>query len=379
MARSLVLLGSTGSIGRQTLDVVRSSGGRIRVSGLATGMNEHLLSRQAAEFRPQAVALSERVPSEHLFPGMDRLRGPGGLSEMVSRPDVDLVVVGTSGAAGLVPTLAALRAGKLVALANKETLIMAGPIISAQLAQGGRLVPIDSEHSAIWQCLQGEPYRAMERLTITASGGALRNLSTGELEGVTPEQALRHPTWSMGPKITIDSANLMNKGLEVMEATWLFDLPLERVDVVLHPQSIVHSLVTFEDGSVKAQLGLPDMRLPIQYALSHPERWPSDLPRLDLAACGSLTFASVDLARYPALALALEVGKEGGTYPAVLSAADEIAVEAFLEHRIGFTEIPELIRSVLDQHASCQAPELEDILGADRWARVTAAGLIGAR
>jgi 1-deoxy-D-xylulose-5-phosphate reductoisomerase len=298
---------------------------------------------------------------------------------MVSRPEVDLVVVGSSGAAGLQPTLAALRAGKLVALANKETLIMAGPLIRAQLETGGELVPIDSEHSAIWQCLQGEPERSVERLTITASGGALRNLPVAALAAVTPQQALRHPTWSMGPKITIDSANLMNKGLEVLEAQWLFDLPIERVEVVLHPQSIVHSLVTFEDSSVKAQLGLPDMRLPIQYALSHPERWPSELPRLDLAATGSLTFGPIDLARYPALALALEAGRKGGTYPAVLSAADEVAVDAFLRHRVRFTDIPAIVQGVLDQHDPCGNPELDDILGSDRWARMIAAGLIGAR
>jgi 1-deoxy-D-xylulose-5-phosphate reductoisomerase len=376
MARKLAVLGSTGSIGRQTLDVVRASAGRVRVTGLATGANEVLLAEQAAEFHPRVVVLAGRVPSAELFPDSDRLTGPTGLADMVTRPDVDLVVVGSSGAAGLVPTLAALRAGKLVALANKETLVMAGPLIRAQLRESGELVPIDSEHSAIWQCLQGEPERAVEKLIITASGGALRSLAVSELAAVTPDQALRHPTWSMGRKITIDSANLMNKGLEVLEAQWLFDLGLDHIDVILHPQSIVHSLVTFADGSVKAQLGLPDMRLPIQYALSHPERWPSALPRLDLAE-SRLTFAPVDWARYPALSLALEAGRNGGTYPAVLSAADEIAVEAFLDHRIRFTDIPAIVGAVLDRHNSCEVPELDDILGADGWARVTAAGLIG--
>jgi 1-deoxy-D-xylulose-5-phosphate reductoisomerase len=377
MARNLVILGSTGSIGRQTLDVVRASSDSVRVFGLAAGGNETLLADQSAEFGPAMVALANRTPAPARFPGVARLQGSDGMAEMVSHPEVDLVVVGSSGAAGLVPTLAALRAGKLVALANKETLIAAGPLIREQLRRGGKLVPIDSEHSAIWQCLQGEPYAAVERLTITASGGALRNLPVEALRDVTPEQALRHPTWSMGPKITVDSANLTNKGLEVLEARWIFDLPLDRIDVILHPQSIVHSLVTFTDSSVKAQLGLPDMRLPIQYALSHPERWPAALRRLDLASIGSLTFAAIDLGRYPMLALALEAGRQGGTYPAVLSAADEIAVAAFLERRIRFTDIPEVVQGVLDTHTCCEIKELDDILGADGWARMTAAGLIG--
>jgi 1-deoxy-D-xylulose-5-phosphate reductoisomerase len=268
------------------------------------------------------------------------------------------------------PTLAALRAGKLVALANKESLVMAGPVIRGELTAGnGQLVPIDSEHSAIWQCLQGEAERSIERLILTASGGALRDLSSEELAEVTPEQALSHPTWSMGHKITVDCANLMNKGLEAIEARWLFDIPLDRIDIVMHAQSIVHSLVCFNDSSVKAQLGLPDMRLPIQYALSHPDRWPNPLPRLDLSTIGRLDFGPVDLGRYPVLALALEAGRCGGTYPAVLSAADEIAVEAFLSGEISFTAISDVVRSTLEAHEPCSSPNLDDILGADAWAR----------
>ncbi|MBV9281238.1 MAG: 1-deoxy-D-xylulose-5-phosphate reductoisomerase [Chloroflexi bacterium] len=369
MPRNVVVLGSTGSIGRQTLDIAREMRDRVAIFGLAAHRNVELLEAQAAEFRPSAVVLGREVASRGEFAAA-RLSGEEGMVELVVRPEVDLVVVGTSGKAGLLPTLAALRAGKLVALANKETLVMAGPVIQELLRAGhGQLVPIDSEHSAIWQCLQGEERASIERLTLTASGGALRDLTARELEEVTPEQALRHPTWSMGAKITVDCANLMNKGLEVMEARWLFDLPLDRVDVVLHPQSIVHSLVTFADGSTKAQLGLPDMRLPIQYALSHPQRWPSALPRLDLAAVGGLTFAQLDITRYPAFALALQAGRARGTHPAVLCAADEVAVEAFLQGHIRFTGIPGVIAAVLERHGGCSSPKLADILEADSWAR----------
>lgn len=377
MPRNLVVLGSTGSIGRQTLDIVRGHQDRVRVYGLAAHRNVDLLQEQAIEFRPQAVALSSPGPDAWSLPDVPVLRGEAGLVELATRQEVDLVVVGTASSGGLLPTLVALRAGKLVALANKETLVMAGALIRRELAAGtGQLVPIDSEHSAIWQCLQGEPLHCIERITLTASGGALRDLSVGELETVTPDQALHHPTWSMGRKITVDSANLMNKGLEAIEAQWLFDLPLERIDVVLHPQSVVHSLVTFDDGSTKAQLGLPDMRLPIQYALSHPERWGNGLPRLELTAVGQLTFAPIDFERYPALRIALQAGRAGGTYPAVLSVADEVAVQGFLDGRIRFTQIPEIVQQTLDVHASCPSPELDDILEADRWARAVAAHLV---
>jgi 1-deoxy-D-xylulose-5-phosphate reductoisomerase len=377
MRRKIVILGSTGSIGRQTLDVAREMSDRVVVFGLAARSSLDALRRQVSAFRPRVVSVGHGHDDLDGFGDAEILVGEDGMVDLASRPDVDLVVVGTSGRVGLRPTLAALRAGKLVALANKETLVMAGLIIQAELGAGhGRLVPIDSEHSAIWQCLQGEPERSIERLTLTASGGALRHLDRSELEKVTPEEALRHPTWSMGPKITVDSANLMNKGLELIEARWLFDIPLERIDVVMHPQSIVHALVTFDDSSTKAQLGLPDMRLPIQYALSHPDRWPNALRRLDLAATGSLTFGPVDLDRYPALRLAMQVGRAGGTLPAVLSAADELAVDAFLERRIRFTAIPQVIDAVLQKHQSCQSPTLDDILQSDAWARLVAGDII---
>jgi 1-deoxy-D-xylulose-5-phosphate reductoisomerase len=377
MPRNIVILGSTGSIGRQTLDVARSMADRVVVYGLAARSSVDLLRRQAREFSARVVSAGQEHAGPDDYGDAEILIGEDGMVELVSRPEVDLVVVGTSGRAGLAPTLAALRAGKLVALANKETLVMAGPIIRAELRAGhGELVPIDSEHSAIWQCLQGEPQRAIERLILTASGGALRHLDRAALADVTPEQALRHPTWSMGPKITIDSANLMNKGLELIEARWLFDVPLDRIEVVMHAQSIVHSLVTFDDSSTKAQLGLPDMRLPIQYALSHPERWANELPRLDLASTGILTFGPVELDRYPALGLAIEAGRAGGTCPAVLSAADEVAVQAFLERRIRFTDIPGLVDAVLQKHESCQSPGLDDILQSDTWARLVAGDIM---
>jgi 1-deoxy-D-xylulose-5-phosphate reductoisomerase len=375
MARNLVVLGSTGSIGRQTLDVAKTMPEHITVYGLAASSSGRALSAQVSELKPAAACL---VSGRLELDGTEVLTGEEGLIELVTRDQVDLVVVGTTGRAGLMPTLAALRAGKLVALANKEALVMAGAIIRTELAKSpGELVPIDSEHSAIWQCLQGERVNSVERLTLTASGGALRHLSDRELQAVTPEQALRHPTWSMGPKITVDSASLMNKGLEVIEARWLFNIPIERIDVILHPESVVHSLVTFSDSSTKAQLGLPDMRLPIQYALSHPERWPNDLPRADLVELGALTFAAVDLERYPALRIALEATRLGGTFPAVLSAADEVAVAAFLETRISFTDIAPLIERVLGRHNNCDNPTLDDILEADTWARREAARQIG--
>jgi 1-deoxy-D-xylulose-5-phosphate reductoisomerase len=372
MVRNILLLGSTGSIGRQTLDVARELADRVRVVGLAGYTNVSLLKEQAEEFKPLSVVTTPEGHEALLGSAREVLVGAAGMEELCRRPEVDLVVVATSGEAGLLPTLAALEAGKLVALANKETLVAAGSLIQEALRSGsGQLVPIDSEHSAIWQCLQGEPGKSIERLTLTASGGALRDRTGDELQHVTPQEALSHPTWQMGRKITIDSANLMNKGLEVLEATWLFDLPMEAVEVVLHAQSIVHSLVTFKDSSTKAQMGLPNMRLPIQYALSHPDRWPNQLERLDLAQVGRLDFAPVDLRRYPALALALQAGRAGGTYPAVLCAADEMAIEAFLSGAITFTRIPEIVEAVLDAHDNCGSPELGDIIEASRWARWT--------
>lgn len=371
---NIAILGSTGSIGRQTLEIVASLPDRFKVLALAAGSNRDLLLHQVVRFQPQVV---------HLEQGGEGLPDVATATpeEIACNPEVDVLLVGTTGKAGLLPALAALKAGKAVALANKEALVMAGGILTqAAKRYGGQLRPVDSEHSAIWQCLWGEDHKSIRRLVLTASGGAFRDFSVDELAHVTPEQALRHPTWDMGPKITIDSATLFNKGLETIEARWLFDVPLDRVGVVQHRESIVHSLVEFSDGSVKAQLGLPDMRLPILLALTYPERAAEpQTATLDLAAVGQLNFGSIDHQRFPLLQMAIEAGQRGGTYPAVLAAADEIAVQQFLDTRIGFREIASAVESVLSDHDGIADPELEDILAADEWARRRAADWITAR
>jgi 1-deoxy-D-xylulose-5-phosphate reductoisomerase len=354
------VLGSTGSIGRQTLDVVRWHPDEFSVAALVAAQPSDLFAAQVAEFRPAFACLTSA-------------QGEEALLTLATDPGVDLLVVATSGTVGFRPTITALASGKAVALANKETLIMAGHLVTEAAAiSGAPLLPIDSEHSAIWQCLQGEqPYaERVRRLLLTASGGAFRDRPADSLANVTPEEALKHPTWTMGPKITIDSATLMNKGLEVIEARWLFDLPLDCIDVLIHHQSVIHSLVEFVDGSVKAQLGVPDMRLPIQYALAHPRRLPAPrAERLNLAAVGSLTFSDVDEAKYPCLALAYDAGRRGGTYPTVLNAANEIAVARFLSKELGFTAIPALIEAALRAHRPRQVPSLDEVLAADAWAR----------
>ena len=374
----LAVFGSTGSIGRQTLDVVRGLGKRFRVVALSAGRNVTLLQEQAREFSPRFVCYNGNGSAGQdviSLEGVDCLP----MEAMATRPDVDIIVVATVGKAGLTSTLAALEAGKTVALANKEVLVMAGKLVAEAARRGrGEIRPIDSEHSAIWQCLRGEKKASIRRLILTASGGALRDKSIDELRRVTPEQALSHPTWQMGRKITVDSATLLNKGLEAIEARWLFDVPLDRIEIVLHRESIVHSLVEFTDGSLKAQLGTPDMRVPIQVALCYPDRLalPS-VPYLDLKQVGPLHFAELRLDRYPCLALALEAGHRGGTYPAVLSAADEVAVGGFLAGRITFTRIPEIIDDALNAHDGVADPTLDDILAADAWAREHAENLIG--
>lgn len=362
--KRLAILGSTGSIGRQTLEVVRAFPHKLKVVGLGAGENESLLLKQAEEFKPKFISLSTGSIATSLH---YQVLTP---EEIATSPGVDLVVVATSGKAGLGPTLSAIRARKKVALANKEVLVMAGEIVSAEARRYSvELLPIDSEHSALWQCLQGEE-NEVKRLILTASGGPFRNLSLQELARVTPEEALQHPTWRMGKKVTIDSATLMNKGMEIIEAHWLFATPLEKIQVVVHPQSIIHSMVEFVDGSVKAQLSYPDMRLPIQYALSYPERWKNPtLPRLELDNLRSLTFDAPDIAKFPCLRLAREAGEKGGTCPAVLCAADEVAVELFLSHRLGFLEIPRVVERTLEQHRCKPHPALEEILEADAWAR----------
>jgi 1-deoxy-D-xylulose-5-phosphate reductoisomerase len=357
--KRLAVLGSTGSIGRQTLDVVRWHPDEFRVAALVAARPSEIFEAQVREFAPRVRCLTTAD-------------GVGRLVELACDPDVDMLVVATSGTVGFRPTIAALGAGKPVALANKETLIMAGHLVTeASAVSGAPLLPIDSEHSAIWQCLQGEqPYaERVERLLLTASGGAFRDRAADTLADVTPAEALRHPTWSMGPKITIDSATLMNKGLEVIEAHWLFNLPLDRIDVVIHHQSVIHSLVEFVDSSVKAQLGLPDMRLPIQYALAHPRRLPAPVERLDLARVGQLTFSTVDSAKYPCLGLAYEAGRRGGTYPTVLNAANEVAVARFLDHDVRYPRIAELIDAALQAHTPRPVPTLDEVIEADTWAR----------
>ncbi len=359
--KRIAILGSTGSIGRQTLEVARAFPHQIEVVALAAGSNATVLEQQVQEFQPKLVSIGEQGPS---------------LEDIASHPDIDLVMIATSGKAGLLPTLAAIRSNKTVALANKEVLVMAGAIVMDEARKfGAEIKPVDSEHSAIWQCLQGEESNEIAQILLTASGGAFRDRPQEELATVTAEEALKHPTWNMGPKVTIDSANLMNKGMEVIEAHWLFDVAYDKIKVMIHHGSIIHSMIEFEDGSVKAQLGVPDMRTPIQYALSHPERWANTgLPKLDFNEIESLKFDSVDFGRYPCLRLAFEAGNAGGTYPAVLSAADEVAVELFLAGKIGFLDIPKILEEALGQHTGIANPSLDDILAADIWAREIAKG-----
>jgi 1-deoxy-D-xylulose-5-phosphate reductoisomerase len=365
--KRLAVLGSTGSIGQQTLQVVRALSHRFQVVGLAAGRNLDLLSRQVSEFQPRFVYFQDEKALNSLSsPGCEML----SLEDIASHHEVDTVVIATSGSSGLLATLAAVHAGKNIALANKESLVMAGEIITAEAERrGARILPVDSEHSAIWQCLNGETQPAA-RIILTASGGPFRHYSPSQLERVTPEQALKHPSWQMGEKVTIDSATLMNKGLEVIEARWLFNMPIDNISVIIHPQSIIHSMVEFKDGSVKAQLSYPDMRLPIQYALSYPERLANpELPRLDWSSIKELTFEEPDFDTFPCLRLAIEAGRRGGTCPAVLCAADEIAVQLFISRAIKFTDIARLVEKALQEHEAIDHPTLDEILAADTWAR----------
>ena len=368
----LAILGSTGSVGRQALDVVRGLPDRFEVVALTAGANLELLRAQVAEFRPAAI-------HAHPDPALDEIARAAGaaveaLETIVTRVDVDVVLAATGGLPALEPTIAALRAGKRVAIANKETLVVGGHAVIAALeegrARGAELRPVDSEHSAIWQCLWGEPAERVDRLTLTASGGAFRDYSLDQLDAVTPAQALEHPTWTMGKKITIDSATLFNKGLEALEARWLFDIPLERIDVLQHRESVIHSMVTFVDGSVKAQLGEPDMGLPIQVALTYPDRAPArPAPPLDLAARGALHFGAVDRERFPALEIALEAGRREDTTAAAVSGADEAAVAHFLGGRCRFTDIPRLLDLALQTHQPMINPDLPALLAAEAWGR----------
>jgi len=361
--KRIAILGSTGSIGQQTLDVIRALTDKFRVIGLAGGANLRLLEKQISEFQPVMFYSSVKpdFSCKHEFLSMEQI---------ACHPEVDLVLVATSGKTGLEPTLAALREGKTVALANKEVLVMAGEIIIQEAkCHRAQIIPVDSEHSAIWQCLQGEQSKP-KRIFLTASGGPFYGYSLSELSEVTVKQALHHPTWKMGRKITVDSATLLNKGLEVIEAHWLFNIPFEKIDVLIHPQCIVHSMIEFIDGAVKAQLSFPDMRLPIQYALCYPERLLNlKLPSLDLSKVRCLNFEPVEKSRFPCFELALDAGRYGGTYPAVLCAADEIAVQLFLSKKIGFLDIAPLIEDALQEHQGISNPTVDEILKADAWAR----------
>lgn len=387
--KAITLLGSTGSIGTQTLDIVQQYPDQFRLVGMAAGRNVALVAQQIRQFQPEIVALADTSRLSELkaaiadLPNQPQLlAGQEGVVEVARYGDAEAVVTGIVGCAGLLPTIAAIEAGKDIALANKETLIAGGPVVLPLIQQHGiKLTPADSEHSAIFQCLQGltkeksftvgQPMEGLRRILLTASGGAFRDWPVEKLAEVKVEDAIKHPNWSMGRKITVDSATLMNKGLEVIEAHYLFGLDYDHIDIVIHPQSIIHSLIEVADTSVLAQLGWPDMRLPLLYALSWPERLATNWETLDLVKAGTLTFREPDHAKYPCMGLAYAAGRAGGSMTAVLNAANEQAVALFLEEKIGFLEIPKVIEKTCDRHRdhNNQAPSLEDILAADEWAR----------
>ena len=364
--KKLVILGSTGSVGTQTLDIVRAFPDRFEIIGLCNGYNTPLFKQQIDEFKPKYFNTLGDIES-----------GYGGAKfapadEIVVLPEVDLVVAATVGCAGMPPAIASLQAGKALGLANKEVIVMAGEkLMEAARTSGSAILPIDSEPSALWQCVEGE-ISEPSRLIITASGGAFRDRTWDSLGDVTPEQALNHPTWTMGPKITIDAATLMNKAFEVIESRWLFDMPFDQIDVTIHRQSIVHSMVEFSDGTIKAQLGPTSMLQPIQHALFHPERQANEnLPKLNAVTMGSLTFEEMDSTLYPCFELALEYGKKGGTFPAALAGADEAAVELFLNRKIRFTDIPDVVAKTLGAHKPITAPSIADTIEAAQWATET--------
>jgi 1-deoxy-D-xylulose-5-phosphate reductoisomerase len=380
--KSIALLGSTGSIGVSTLDLVRQFPDRFKIHGMVAGRNLKLLAAQIKEFSPRCVAIKNEkdVPALRKLIGRRRLEilhGEDGAIKIATANEIDVVLAAIVGGAGLVPTLRAVEGGKEVALANKEALVMAGELfVKTAKKKGTRLLPVDSEHSAIFQCLQGNRREEVDKLILTASGGPFLRTPLKDLARVTIKQALKHPNWKMGQKITIDSATMMNKGLEVVEARWEFDMPPSRIEVVIHPQSVVHSMVRYQDGAVMAQLGVPDMRIPIAYALAYPHRLKGSWEALELTHHGELNFLPVENKRFPALALAYEALNEGGTLPAVLNAANEIAVEAFLGERIGFREIHRIIDKTMQAHSTTRSTTVEEILTVDRWARAKALALI---
>lgn len=380
MTKHIAILGSTGSIGTQTLDVARAHTDKLTVEVLTAGHNAKLLIEQAREFQPNTVVIADESKYDEVKSALADLdikvwTGSKAIEDVVQMSTVDTVVTAMVGYVGLSSTIKAIEAGKNIALANKETLVVAGELITELVAKHKvKVTPVDSEHSAIFQCLVGEP--EVEKLIITASGGPFRTKSFDELRTVTPQQALKHPNWNMGAKITIDSATMMNKGLEVIEAHWLFGIPYEQIEVTVHPQSIIHSMVQFIDGSVKAQMGLPDMKLPIQYALSYPDRWPSDFGRINFKSQQPLTFEAPDLEKFRCLALAYEALGKGGNMPAIMNAANEVAVDAFLKGRIGFLDIAETIGKTMQQMPFISQPTYDDYVATDRESREFARWLI---
>ncbi len=383
--KRLSVLGSTGSIGVNTLDIVGQFPERFEVISLSAGLNTDLLKQQILQFRPKLVSVLNQQLSESLrreLPNVpvEIVQGVEGLIRVATHPEVDQVVSAIVGAVGLVPTLAAIKTGKKIALANKESLVMAGKIIMEEAKRNhAQILPVDSEHSAIFQALLGHQKEDVHRLILTASGGPFRNSSLSRLQDVTVKEALNHPRWTMGKKITIDSASLMNKGLEVIEAHWLFNIPVEKIVVLIHPQSVVHSMVEYVDGSIVAQLGITDMKIPISYALSFPERLNLNLPPLDLSKSEALTFSPPDLQRFPCLRLAYQSIEIGETMPAILNAANEVAVGAFLEGSLKFTEIPLFLQRVMGEHEVKPVHTIEDILKADHWAREKTKALLEGR
>lgn len=381
--KTLALLGATGSIGRNTLKIVAKFPDKFKIKTLSAKYNVELLADQINRFHPDLVAVYDGPTAkklESLLPSSNSVEimyGAEGYRAAAAWDGVDMTVSAMVGAAGLEPTLAAVVAGKDIAIANKETLVMAGALVTAAVGQRGvRLLPIDSEHSAIFQCLQGYRRQDLEKILLTASGGPFLNMPAEAFDRITPEQALKHPNWEMGAKITIDSATLMNKGLEIIEAKWLFDVSTERIEVIVHPQSIIHSMVAYCDGSILAQMGIPDMQEAIGYALSYPERIPLKQPLPDLVGLGGLTFQHPDVNKFPCLQIAFDACQEGGTMPAVMNAANEVAVEAFLSRKIPFTGIPRVIDDTMNMHRLIQVPDLQSVLDADAWARKKAQSLV---
>lgn len=377
--RGIAILGSTGSIGTQALDVIREQSDTLHAEVLTAGSNADLLIKQALEFKPNAVVIGDESKHGRVFDALfdEGIRvycGAEALEQVVEMDGIKMVLTALVGAAGLKPTLSAIRAGKDIALANKETMVVAGEIVTQEAEKHKVLIhPVDSEHSAIYQCLAGEHFNPIEKIVLTASGGPFRGMTSEQLRTVTKAQALKHPNWDMGAKITIDSASMMNKGLEVIEAKWLFDLNSDQIDVIVHPQSIIHSIVQFEDGSMKAQMGLPDMKLPIQYALTYPRRLKNDFPRFDFLDYPSLTFEKPDLKAFRNLELAFDSLKMGGNAPAILNAANEVAVARFLKDEIQFYQLPDVVESTMGKVDFIKKPDLDSLIESDRVARLIAA------